>query len=989
MTAARAKETKLFQSLLFAALVLFHSLLHAQPAPKRLSDWLLEQPANPDAYPLGLSWRVPGEVAAQLAIRRDLLKAIGRSTDADPQAAARLREWIVTLPVTGRVPVALADARWLQANPARDPVIEPNDSVVLPTRPRTVTVVIQTGERCNVPHAAAHEALAYLEACDLAGAQSADWAWIAQPDGTVQRFGIALWNREEQDEPAPGAWIWGPARSSGWNEAVGETLIRFLATQGPAPDPSSSATVERKPELPATPRPRSGQGLRVAASDWGTIGLLQTPSARMAPAGNFSFSLSYTEPYTRGNVFVQPFDWLEAGFRYINVSNRLFGPEIAGSQSAKDKSFDAKIRLWRESAYVPEIALGFRDLAGTGLFSGEYLVASKRTGPFDWSFGFGWGYLAGRSDQRVIDVGRGGNFSFGSYFRGPVKPFGGVQYQTPWSPLMLKLEYDPNDFQHEPQNNNQKFDSHWNFGLVYRAARWANISVGVQRGNTLGVTVDLHTPLDQLETPKISDPPRVPVAAARPKKAGDWSKTAVEIKRQTGWNVTEIDLGRHELYVTLFDARGTYWRERVDKAVAVLHRDAPPQVDRFVLTYVDRGMTDAEHVIERNAWVAQRTQPLPPYARRETVIAQSPRNGTDASPVYAKAPPRWDSGLGLDLDTSYGGPDSFVLYQLALLGQASVRLTDRTWLQGFLKVGLLDNYDKFDFDAPSNLPRVRTDVRLYKTTSTVMMPNLQLTHVGKISASNYYSVYGGYLEEMYAGFGAEWLYRPFGSRIALGADVNAVQKRDYDQHFGLLDYRTVTGHATIYWDTGWNGVQANISAGRYLAKDTGVTLDISREFKNGVRFGAFATKTNVSAAEFGEGSFDKGVYLRIPFDAMLTRSSTSTGNFVWQPLTRDGGAKLNRTVQLYGLTRVRDERTLEFAPASRPNDQLPPEDRKQSWLPKAEAPQAYTEVNVKAPAEAWSRDVRFEETLREALYRQNFRNIEIEYDHTRRLSVTV
>ena len=29
----------------------------AQPAPKRLSTWLLEQPKTPDAYPLGLSWR--------------------------------------------------------------------------------------------------------------------------------------------------------------------------------------------------------------------------------------------------------------------------------------------------------------------------------------------------------------------------------------------------------------------------------------------------------------------------------------------------------------------------------------------------------------------------------------------------------------------------------------------------------------------------------------------------------------------------------------------------------------------------------------------------------------------------------------------------------------------------------------------------------------------------------------------------------------------
>ena len=37
---------------------------NAVAAPKRLSDWMLEQSADPDAYPLGLSWRVPGEVPA-------------------------------------------------------------------------------------------------------------------------------------------------------------------------------------------------------------------------------------------------------------------------------------------------------------------------------------------------------------------------------------------------------------------------------------------------------------------------------------------------------------------------------------------------------------------------------------------------------------------------------------------------------------------------------------------------------------------------------------------------------------------------------------------------------------------------------------------------------------------------------------------------------------------------------------------------------------
>ena len=96
------------------------------------------------------------------------------------------------------------------------------------------------------------------------------------------------------------------------------------------------------------------------------------------------------------------------------------------------------------------------------------------------------------------------------------------------------------------------------------------------------------------------------------------------------------------------------------------------------------------------------------------------------------------------------------------------------------------------------------------------------------------------------------------------------------------------------------------SAGQYLAGDRGVTLDISRTFNNGTSVGAFITKTNVSAQTFGEGSFDKGIYVSVPMDSFLIRSSNTYANLLWKPLTRDGGAKLNRTPTLNGVTQIRD-----------------------------------------------------------------------------------
>ena len=90
--------------------------------------------------------------------------------------------------------------------------------------------------------------------------------------------------------------------------------------------------------------------------------------------------------------------------------------------------------------------------------------------------------------------------------------------------------------------------------------------------------------------------------------------------------------------------------------------------------------------------------------------------------------------------------------------------------------------------------------------------------------------------------------------------------------------------------------------GRYLAGDAGGTIEISREFDSGVTIGAFATITNVSAQQFGEGSFDKGFFVSIPLDAILPFASRSGFAYTYRPVTRDGGQLLDIDKPLYDLT---------------------------------------------------------------------------------------
>ena len=112
----------------------------------------------------------------------------------------------------------------------------------------------------------------------------------------------------------------------------------------------------------------------------------------------------------------------------------------------------------------------------------------------------------------------------------------------------------------------------------------------------------------------------------------------------------------------------------------------------------------------------------------------------------------------------------------------------------------------------------------------------------------------------------------------------------------------VTGHASVYWDTPYNDWNIALHAGRYLAGDWGGTLEVKRRFPNGWEVGAFATLTDVPFDEFGEGSFDKGITLAIPFDWGLPRDTQSKGALTIRPIQRDGGARLRVQNRRFDLT---------------------------------------------------------------------------------------
>ena len=180
---------------------------------------------------------------------------------------------------------------------------------------------------------------------------------------------------------------------------------------------------------------------------------------------------------------------------------------------------------------------------------------------------------------------------------------------------------------------------------------------------------------------------------------------------------------------------------------------------------------------------------------------------------------------------------------------------------------------------------------------------------------------------MFAGVGSEVLYRPTNSRWAIGADINFISQRDPDNWFSTYskDYFEFgdcsdgittdcaayvlssgkTGFLNIYYQPDFpllknTLIKAHI--GQFLGQDKGIRLDISKQFDSGIITGVYASFSDLTADEYGEGSFTKGFYISVPFDLMTVKPSRSRAAMAWQPITRDGGQMLGKRYNLFSVT---------------------------------------------------------------------------------------
>jgi hypothetical protein len=611
----------------------------------------------------------------------------------------------------------------------------------------------------------------------------------------------------------------------------------------------------------------------------GIVGLINMPTARFYDEGVHGISIYDSDAVQKMTLTSNPYDWLEASFFYMNLPTNRICRAYPGinpiCEGYKDKGFNLKLRL-KEEGIFPAVAIGFMDFAGTGRYSSEYIVSSYGVDKLDIHFGLGWGKLSGSNKQVKNPLGYlnssfynrpGGGTSLGgalnpdTFFSGEkAAPFYGLSYGVNKKTL-LKFEKDTIR-ETDGSVPYPKRKSDFSVGLDYSINNNFTLGLSYERGGYSSLKfVYKNNPKKSI---KKYDYKRAEIDPSDNK----YNKLIKNLE-ENGIGVNKISETTKSIGLELTQFIHPNLRI-VEEIIAQASKDAGinKSIKKDVRIADLKAISEIDNVFQRNA---------------NTIYER-------------KATKKLNTATKLRFKPFIASREEFFKGALLAENDTEFVIRDNLFFNSNLKYSLYNNFDDFIFPPVDTFPaQVRSDVKQYlkNMNEGVLVGRMQLDYHLTPKKNHHLMFTGGVLEDMFSGFGAEYLYFEPNTNYSFGLELFSVRKRDYNWGFGHLDYENTTLTANFYYrNYGSIPFDMKISAGEYLAGDVGSTIEFSRSFSSGVKFGVFATFTDVSTSDFGEGSFDKGLFFNIPIYGNLI-------NYTWRPLTKDPGARLIRKNNLY------------------------------------------------------------------------------------------
>lgn len=625
-------------------------------------------------------------------------------------------------------------------------------------------------------------------------------------------------------------------------------------------------------------------------------GVIRTPNARFFSEGYGSFNLANNDPLQHIRITLSPYNWLEASFFYNDMNIYRYA-YVVENQSNKDKGFSAKFRIKEESIF-PAFAIGFEDFAGTGKFSSEYIVASKKIRKFDLSAGVGWGRLGSLDNipnllsyfHNDFDVREnytneiGGVPEYKSYFRGKSAFFWSAVYKPLEShELLLKLEYDSNNFTSQSGYNAVE-SSRYNFGIAWQPLE--NIELGIYQ--TEGNDTSFNILLKKNFFPKRDKVNFLEVKSNDCRTITEKYLCILERSAEDGILVQNADINGNTARIRYIQ---TIANNERDIAIAYQKKikQLIPQIDNLELTPMN-GSLPLE-TLQYNGKFEEEIRNPNIYKSEDFAfnpLIKYPVSSFSVTP---------------GIKSHIGSPASFYFGEIFMGVNFSSVLTKHVEFESIYTIPVIDNYEALAYDPGyTDVYPTRIDIQNYLKEGQSGFDRFLFNYFNHMKKKSYLALSFGHFEQMYSGARLEYLYHDVENIFSYGFEISTVRQRAFSKNFfKFKDYSSVTGHINFYIYEPYLDFTIHASVGRYLARDIGGTIEITRSFSNGLEMGAFFTLTDLTSEQFGEGSFDKGVFFSYPLDLFSIGPKKGKSKYLYRPLTRDGGSKLNHGNHLYDI----------------------------------------------------------------------------------------
>jgi len=671
----------------------------------------------------------------------------------------------------------------------------------------------------------------------------------------------------------------------------------------------------------------------------GVTGLIDMPTGEAQPDGYLTLGRGQLGPIGRNNLTFQLTPRLAGSFRYVGIqrwNDKACPPECSGVNrfdTYRDRNFDVRYKLLDETKYLPSVTIGLQDFIGTGLSMGEYVAATKNIGPrLKVTAGLGFGRLATQGPigtifgkRAKVDFGNGGVPNYNQWFRGDAAPFGGVEYRLSdkWT---IKAEYSSDAYVTEAGRRETFIrTSPFNFGVEYQYSTAMRLGAYSMYGDTIGFNISLTLnpalrpqggvrgvgPVPVAPRPPVSQNPELWTTAwlVQP-DTGQAMIAALNARLdRTGLRVEQISMTGDTAQVgfnnSIYDASA----QAVGRIARAMTHAMPASIETFEIVPMVNGMRAAKVTVRRSDMEALEFVPDSGAAMRARTAISEAGGPLGAMTRPDGLYPRFSWSLAPYAQTMLFNPNRPFQAIVGARLSGSFEISPGFFLSASVNKRLAGDIISGRNSVGKKVPPVRSDADTYFDQGDPSLTVLTAAWYGKLAPEVYSRVTVGYLEQMFGGVSAEVLWKPIDRRWALGAELNYVAQRDTDGGFGfgVYDYRVASGFVSGYLDLG-KGFEAQVDVGRYLAGDVGATFTLMRTFANGWKIGAFATLTNMSAKEFGEGSFDKGIKMEIPLSWFTGQTTRTILPFSLRPLGRDGGAQLGVDDRLMQTLRSYDLR---------------------------------------------------------------------------------